>query len=383
MISEDLTTSVPAAYPLAAARLLLLVPVLDFGGVETRIAIQVEHMRDRVRELRVCSFWKAGVTAERLRAMGVPVDILGVNPSIRNPRATIALARYLRAQRPDIVHGRIGEVNWHVALAGRLSRVPVRIIEEVGIPTRSALARNAFPWVYRLAHRVVGVSQATCDFLIHRDRVPAEKVRLVYNAADRAFFEPVRRKEHPEGAPFRILSVGRLAPVKNQAMLLRAFAALHREHPNSELLLVGEGPSRGELESIVAALGLERSVRLLGFRRDIREQLATADLFVLPSHSEGFGIALVEAMACEVPVLASKVGGAAEVMDALDPAFLLSPEDEAAWTAGMSRMLAMPRNERIALARRCRELVFGRFSPEAYVAALEDLYAEALGERMR
>ena len=205
--------------------------MLDFGGVESRILIQAEEMRDRVGELRVCTFWKAGAAAERLRGQGIPVDVLGVDPSIRNPRATARLTAYLRKHKPDILHACIGEANWHGLIAGALAGVPVRIVEEVGMPSRSALTRRAFPWLYRLAHRVVGVSQATCDFLAGPDGADPAKVRLVYNAADAAFFEEPPADDRAPDAPFRVLAVGRLDPIKNQAMLIRAFGRLCEQVP--------------------------------------------------------------------------------------------------------------------------------------------------------
>lgn len=367
--------------PMRGARLTLLVPVLDFGGVETRIVIQAEQMRGRVAELRVCTFWKPGATAERLRAIGVPVDVLGVSPSIRNPLATLQLARYLRKHQPNILHASIGEANWHGLIAGALAGVPVRITEEVGIPTRSALTRRVFPWLYKLAHRMIGVSQATCNFLTDRDGADPEKVRLLYNAADASFFEEPPADDRPQGAPFRILTVGRLDPVKNQAMLIRAFARLREQVPEAELHIAGEGPSRTELEALIRTLDLSDHVRLLGFRDDVRELLARADLFVLPSHSEGHPVALVEAMACEVPVVASDVGGVAEVIHELGEEYLLSPTDEEGWTAAMARMAAMAPEEREALGRQARQLVIERFSPETYIANLEALYAEVLAEQ--
>lgn len=369
-----------ATRPLREARLTLLVPVLDFGGVETRIAIQAEQMRDRVAELRVCTFWKPGATAKRLRSLGVTVDVLDVSPSIRNPRSTLRLARYLREHRPDILHACIGEANWHGLLAGALVRVPVRITEEVGIPTRSALTRRAFPLLYKLAHRIIGVSQATCDFLTEQDGADPAMVRLIHNTADASFFEEPPQDDRPQSMPFRILTVGRLDPIKNQAMLVRAFARLREQIPKAELHIAGEGPSRNELETLIRSLDLSDHVRLLGFRDDVRELLAEADLFVLPSHSEGFGITLVEAMACEVPVLASKVGGAGEVIGELGDQYLLTPTDETGWTAAMARMFEMPTDVRESLGRECRQLVRDRFSPEAYVAALETLYEAALTE---
>lgn len=361
--------------------LLMLVPVLDFGGVESRIVIQAEAMRDRVKELRVCTFWKGGAAVERLRGQGIPVDVLGVDPSIRNPSATVRLTAYLRRYKPDILHACIGEANWHGLIAGALTGVPVRIVEEVGMPSRSALTRHTFPWLYRLAHRLVGVSQATCDFLSGPDGANPAKVRLVYNAADVSFFEEPPVDGRSPGAPFRVLTVGRLDPIKNQGMLIRAFGRLREHVPDAELWIAGEGPSRPELESLLLSLGLDDCVRLLGFRDDVRSLLAKADLLVLPSHSEGFGITLVEAMACEVPVLASNVGGAGEVIGELGEGCLLSPTDEEGWTAAMARMATMDPQTLNELGLRARQVAIERFSPQTYIAQLEALYREALAEQ--
>lgn len=370
----------PGSDILSGAKLLLLIPVLDFGGGETRIAVQAQLMQQRVAELRVCTFRKAGATAERLRAAGIYVDVLDVDPSIRNPRATKKVAKYLRQHRPDVLHACIGEANWHGLLAGAFSRVPVRIAEEVGIPTRSSLSGLAFPWIYRLAHRVVAVSKATCDFLAESDRVDPEKIRMVPNAAAPVYFDDPPSRLVPDGAPFRIVTVGRLDPIKNQALLIRAFARLCEQMPSVELVIVGEGPSRGALEELVKSLNLGDRVRLPGYRNDVRAVLAHADLFVLPSLSEGFGITLVEAMACEVPVLASSVGGAGEVIGELG-SVLLSPHDEEAWTAALERIAAMDPAERRAMGRRARRLAIERFSPGTYIANLEAMYAEVLAER--
>jgi glycosyltransferase involved in cell wall biosynthesis len=347
---------------------------LDFGGVESRVVIQAEGMRDLVGEIRVCTFWKPGAAADRLGASRIPVDVLGLDPSITSTRATLTLNRYLRQRRPDILHCCIGEGNWHGLLAGVMAGVPNRIAEEVGLTTRGPFSRRLFPQLYRLAHCVIGVSEATCRFLREEDGVPGGKVALVYNAADAAYFQPPLPRRRPIDAPFRVVTVGRLDPVKNQAMLIRAFASLRRQCPDCELVLIGEGPSRPSLEALIAELHVADGVRLIGFRNDIRAQLADADLFVLPSLSEGFGIALVEAMACEVPVLAAGVGGLVEVVQGLGSEYLVAPRDEAGWTDAMGRIRAMPRDERKQLGRRGRRLVKDRFSPHAYIANLCALY---------
>lgn len=356
-------------------------PVLDFGGVESRIAIQAVLMRERVNELRVCTFWRPGAAATRLESLGVAVDVLDVDPSIRNPRATWRLYSYLRRHRPDIIHCRIGEGNWHGLIAGTLARVPVRIAEEVGLPTRSGITKQVFPFLYHLAHRVVGISKPTCRFLIEEDGVDPSKVRLVHNTANPAFFDEPPIDTRADGSPFRTVAVGRLDQVKNQAMLIRAFATLHSSYPDTVLDIIGEGPERTALAALIDELDLGDSVQLLGFRDDVRSQLGSADLFVLPSHSEGLPVSLVEAMACEVPALGSDVGGVSEVMGELGDQFLLQPDDESAWTRAMEQMVLMSKTERNAIGQRARQQVLDHFSPQAYIANLEALYAEALEEQ--
>lgn len=360
------------------SKLILLVPVLDFGGVETRIAIQAENMKHSVKELRVCVFWKTGTIAENLKYNGIPVDVLDIDPSIKNPKATLKLYRYLKNHQPDILHTRIGEANFHGIIAGFLAKVPVRIAEEVGIPKRSKLTKLILPFIYRLASRVVGVSQATCDFLVQHDRVDKSKIRLVYNAANNNFFESNVVGTINERFIFRIVTVGRLAPVKNQAMLIAAFASFLEKHPCSELVIVGEGPSRSELETLITQLQLSDFVTITGFKKNILDYLKKSDLFVLPSFSEGFGISLVEAMACEVPVLASNVGGTNEILQDLDDGFLIDPNDQQGWTDAMDKIASMDPSERNDLGKLCRNIAHTCFSPAAYVSNLSELYSETL-----
>src|SRR4051812_22494897 len=99
---------------MSRTRVVRLLPTLDFGGVESRAILQSElHDRERL-DLRVCTFHRAGAAADAIRALGIPVDVLGQDPRIRNARASLALAAYLLRTKPDIVHASIVEANFHV-----------------------------------------------------------------------------------------------------------------------------------------------------------------------------------------------------------------------------------------------------------------------------
>ncbi len=351
-----------------------LLPVLDFGGVESRVVLQ-SQMMDRERfDLRVCAFWSDGEAADAIRRAGVPVDILDVDPAVRNPVATVKLAAYLRQHDPDILHASIGEANFHGLIAGTLAQVPHRVVEEVGIPSRSDLAQFIFGHLYGLASRVVGVSKATCRVL--RDEGATEQqLELIYNCANPKFFEgPMPRRE--EAPPVEFLIVGRLVEVKNQATVLRAFRRVIDEVPQARLRIAGEGELRGELEALVDSLGLREHVEFLGFCDDIKSLLQSSHVFLLPSHSEGCSISLVEAMSSGIVPLGSTADGISEVMGALGEEFQIDAADVEGWREAMLRCATMSDDERRSIGERAREIAFERFSPNVYIENVATLYRD-------
>jgi glycosyltransferase involved in cell wall biosynthesis len=153
------------------------------------------------------------------------------------------------------------------------------------------------------------VSDAVADYLVLHDGVPRPKVRRIYNAVEQRYFESAPRSPSPR---FTVLTAGRLVEEKGHRDLLEALAPML---PGGEatLRIAGDGPERGRLVAVAADLGCTDAVELLGFRSDLPALLAEADVFVLPSRMEGFGLALVESMAAGVPVVATRVGGVPEV----------------------------------------------------------------------
>lgn len=353
-------------------KLVRLIPVLDFGGVETVFDIWSQFVDRERYDVRVCTFWKDGAAAQAIRARGIPVDVLGVDPSIRNPRATLALARYLRRVRPDILQASIGEANFHAALVGKLCRVPVVILEEHGMPDRPLAYRLIHAGLYRMVDAIFGVSKIALRYVTDREYAPKSRTHLLYNAIDQGFFAPVTRKGDVE-QPFTFVTVGRLHPMKNQERLIRAFAPVAAQVSNARLLVVGGGELEVHLKSVIAELQLERQVELTGYRGDIKALVEGADCFVFPSLAEAFGIAAVEAMAREVPVIASSWGALPEVVGELGDPWIVDPLDIKGWSQAMLAMIALEPNERAALRRRSRDIAM-RFTPQRHFEELNGLY---------
>lgn len=243
-----------------------------------------------------------------------PVVDLGCPRARQMPRA---LARYLREKRPDALLVAMWPLTVIVPLVARLSgfRGPIAVSEH-GILSaqysgwgrlhRLAL-RSSMMLGYRSASARIGVSQGVAADMAMLAGLPAGAIRVINN--------PVRNLQCPtheqlaeaerlwcSGGP-RLLTVGSLKPVKNHALLLRAFATLQPR--DAKLMLLGQGQTEPVLRELVRELGVEDRVIFAGFHADPTPFYMTADRFILSSNSEGFGNVLVEALSCGLPVIST------------------------------------------------------------------------------
>jgi glycosyltransferase involved in cell wall biosynthesis len=177
------------------------------------------------------------------------------------------------------------------------------------------------------------------------------------------------------GAPMRFICVGRLSPEKGQAGLIEAFAALVRDRQPVELLFVGDGPEHDRLRARAEALGIADRVMFAGRlgERDTLDQIAGADVLVLPSFMEGLPIVLMEAMAIGVPVIASRVAGIPELVEDGTSGLLFTPSDWDALESGMRRLVA-DESLRSALANAGRAAVVGEFDIQRSARMMAELF---------
>jgi glycosyltransferase involved in cell wall biosynthesis len=355
-------------------KVVRLVSELDFGGVETGIVIQ-SQLIDRERfDFRVCTFWKAGASARRVQELGIPVDVLDIAPSVYSPRATLALARYLRQMRPDVLHASVTEADVHAAALAPLRIAARTIIDEAGFPEIARYRRRLiFSILNRMVDDIVVVSAGLGDFLAEVEAAPREKLRLVPNCGQPEYFERPKQNYAADGAKFRIAAVGRLVEVKNHASVIRALALLPDRRV--ELHIFGSGPLREELLRVAREAGVSDRVQLRGYvPGSLRDELAGMDGYVMPSHAEGCSLALIEAMALGLPVIASRVSGNVEVVGPCGDGWLVDPTDVPGWARAVERLAIVPSEERAAHGEALRRRAQERYSPEAYVGTLERLY---------
>jgi glycosyltransferase involved in cell wall biosynthesis len=350
-----------------------VVTSLHFGGVEKHMELISEELLAASMNHVFVALGGGGETAERLRENRA--EVVCLNQPVRIPSfgALTRLFKLLKKYRPVVIHTHGAEANFHGLIAGWLADIPVRIAEEIGMPEHGAKAKLTFRLVYGLAHRVIGVSEIVSAWLENNNEVPRSKL-VCLNCPTR--LPRQRMTRDPElDAQFRVCFVGRLEPVKNPLVLIPAAVKLIEQGIPLEVWIIGEGSLRPELERQIEKNGLTGIVKLHGFQADPAEFMRRSSIYVQPSFSEGFGISLVEAMGCGVPVVVPRIGSAPELVETNVSGWLLEDNSteavveglRQAWDAGPQRLFEM--------GQAAHKTVEGRFEPARYVRDLEALYS--------
>ena len=348
---------------------------LDFGGMEKHLEILARTAGDW--EHRFCALTRGGASERLMRDAGASVTILDCRPPAMGWLALRRTIQHLRRERPDAVHCHGFDANIIGIAAARLLRVPVRIAEEIGTAERSAKVRLVAAAAYRLANRVIGVSNFVRDWLIASGS-PRDRTVTLYNPV---ILPTAAARPRRVGEPLRIGFVGRLEVVKNPLALVEAVAELVADGIGVELLVVGEGSLRPAIERLVAGHGLAGSVELAGYVEQPAALLETCHVYAQPSLTEGFGIALVEAMACGLPALVTTTGGMVEIVEAERSGWFLDSPRAASIAALLRTVAALDREIVAAKGREAKASVASRFEPSHYVERIEALYADVAEHR--
>lgn len=357
-------------------RLVLhVLTALDFGGVESQMRLVAAHAAQSGWDHAFSAIGPGGAVQAELRAMGARAVALQQPVGIPSIRATFALWREMRRMRPAVVHLHGAEANFHGLIAARLAGVPVVIAEEIGIPRHSPRARRIFAWVYRRCDRVVAVSQAVKDSILSLGEAPEGAVEVIRNPFAPQDFQPFP----PRGEVLEMGFVGRLEPVKNPLAAVEAVALLRDRGIAARLRILGEGSQRMLLERRIADLALEGQVRLEGFDPRPFDRLRGCHLYLQPSLSEGFGLAICEAMSAGLPVIATAVGGAPEIIAEGRTGWLLDRPEAGALAARIAEVQALSDAELAAIAAAGSAHVRAAFGPEIHAARCGALYAALAG----
>lgn len=363
-------------------RILHLIESLEFGGAE-KVVVSLANSMAETHQVSICCVKAIGPLAAELdRRIGV---FCLEKPEGNDYLLPLRLARVLRRGAYDVVHTH----NWGVFLeggiAGYLARTPVLVHtvhgpyphypDTPGARIKVVLRHFLERLVAKRFRGIAMVSEVIMDYIVKDIAIEPRRLVTVHNGI------PVRDGNPLAGSGGEdvvFIAVGRLAPIKNHALMLRALREVTDAGVRARLLIVGDGPERKRIESALSEYRLEDRVTLLGFRSDVAEVLPGADVFLMTSRYEGISIAMLEAMRAGLPVIATRVGGVPETVREGVTGLLVDADDLPGLVQAMLR-LARSKPLRQAMGRRGFEFVAEEFSLAQMSARYLKLYAPAAG----
>lgn len=355
-------------------------PERGFAGGETQVlGLTLELLRMGHRAELICD--PAGRLYERARREGVICHSLKIHNSVDLP-AAIRFRAILRHARYDVVH-------FHTARAHAMAPYARGFARALVVTRRMDYRPNRLfaPLLYgRAVDGIAAISHGVADSLALAG-VPPERITIIPSGVDCEHFhfaDPAARtaaRAELEMAPDAMVlaTVGMLEARKGHRHLLEALARIVRggEGANMICLIAGDGSLRAELQRDAELLGIARQVRFLGRVDDVRTVLAATDIFVFPSMREGLGVAVLEAAASGLAIVASDTGGIGDVIESGVNGILVKPGDSEALAGAIERMAAAP-SERAAMGQAARTRAERDFAMTTMAARTVELYRSCL-----
>lgn len=360
-------------------RLLFINSIQMFAGGEVWMLRTLRALQERGHEVWLCCRPHTEL-AERAANEGIPVKLINFRSDF-DPICILQLARFMRHNRIEAVLTNMDKELRNAGVAAKLAGVPA-VIPRRGIdyPLKN---RRRYRCAYNfLATRVLANSHATKRALLkNAPWLDPERIEVIHNGVDLAAFAQSPRRSFrlewniPAYAPV-LGFVGQLDERKGIGVLLSAFAMILARLPETRLVLAGEGPLREMIESEVREKGWENNVVLPGFVDDVAAIMHAIDALVLPSYWEGFGIVIIEAMACRRPVITTNVSSMPEIVVEGQTGYLIPPGDSHALA---ERALALLTSEplRARMGQAAQRRVVEHFSHEHMMDRLEALFERA------
>jgi glycosyltransferase involved in cell wall biosynthesis len=315
------------------------------GGAETFICNAVPRLRKLGWDLRLITLSNGGILVDQLRAESVPVLELGLNKK-NSIQVLLKLLTLWRKEKPRILHTHLYHAGIIGRLLGKISGIQTIFVHQAGPELFRNRVRSFFDrYTASLVTQYVVTGEFVRQILQNREQVKPQKISIIPNGIDTHQFDlpRTRPEDWPAMAQSPVLgTVGRLSPEKGHFFFLEALAILHQNGADFQAIMIGDGALKEELLQKTRILHLEERLFWVGAQTNIPDWLSLLDVFVLPSQWEGISLALLEAMAAGVPVVATSVGGTPEVLTNGVNGLLVPPSDTEALAAAIFKLLENP-----------------------------------------
>lgn len=371
---------------MARIPVMLLCHTLGIGGSERQLTETAKALDPARFDVHVGAFHTTGLRAGELEAKALPVVEIPVrsfgNASVI--QGAITLRRYVKEHGIRLAHSFDVPLSAFLPFAFPLPPRPIILTSQ---RAHRELAPRLHRSLVRISDRLTEGIVVNCEFVRHHliedEHVCPELIHLCYNGIDTKRFSPGVPSNIPKllrGGDPVVGVVCALRPEKDLPTLIRAFAVLHEQRPQSRLLIVGSGPEESDLKRIAEELGLTQATLFSPLTADVVPWLRLLDIFVLPSISEALSNALIEAMACEVCAIASRVGGNPELIGSDNRGFLFEARNSDQLGALLLRLAENPGLRR-AKAAEARSWIVANMSIANAARNMAAIYEQRLAAR--
>jgi len=382
-------------------RIVNIITRMELGGPPILVLDILQHLDKERFESTIAT----GITIDRkydmigfardknIRIFAMPSLVRDIHP-LKDIKALIKLAIFLKKEKFDIVHCHTSKGGFIGRLAAKLAGAKIIIYSPHGDIFEGyfcKLATDFFilleKFAARFTDKIINLTKIEIERFLEHGIGTRHQLKQIYNGINIKYYERAmtsnlkKRDEFGLGKDdFVCATVGRLVPVKGHTYLIKAIQKVVKVIPEAKFLFVGDGELKSKLSEEIKSYDLQRNIFLLGARNDIATILSCINVFLLPSLNEGFGMALIEAMAARKPVIATNVGGVPEVIINGTTGILVPSKDPEAFSSAIIKLYNNPEMSlEMGLAgySRARNL----FDIKTTVREFEDLYSKLIKEK--
>lgn len=369
--------------------ILYLITNLGTGGAQMMLYRLLSRLDRTAFEPQVMILLAdKGLIRPKIVDIGIPVHEIGLK-STTSLLPLLRMYRLIKSAKPDIVHTQLFAADILGRIICRILRVPV-VITSIRNTTYGGKTRDLLiKLTEKYAAKTTIVSRVAAKRFIDHKIIAAEKLQVIYNGLDSVDFytdvspvlkKKIRSEKKLPSDQFLLLAVGRLTEQKGYPYLLEAFRLLAFKFDNVSLIFAGSGELEEDLKRRVQKLGLNGRVLFLGRVSEIPKLMAAADLLVSSSLWEGLPGVVMEAMASELPIVATSVGGTPELVEQAVCGYLVPPGDAGALAAALEEVILLPVERRKTMGEAGRKIIEEKFRIDFMVEAYEKLYRDSLKE---
>lgn len=351
-------------------KILYLITGLGLGGAEKVVANLADQMHLRGHKVKIA--YLKGDIVVRPQSSNIELIYLGLENTKNIPNASKRYRNLIHEYQPDIVHAHMVHANIFARVNRLFCKVPKLICTAHSSNEGGRLRMLTYRYTDLLSNLNTNVSKEALARYIKLKAFTKKKSIAVYNGIDLAQYTAPKEVNLKKDNSINILTVGRLTEAKDYPNLLKAISLVVAQHPNIHFSIAGDGELKSDLLALAKDLKIEQYISFLGRRDDIPTLMDQADLFILPSAYEGFGLVVAEAMACETFVIATDCGGVKEVMGG--NGILIPPKDSEALAQAILTAIKMPKEAIEENNQKALEHVQKNFDLNKIIAQWESIY---------